>query len=71
MQGARCGTPSLVSRITPQAAGGAKPLRHWGYPKVELYKLNLLGKVKYFSGILQYWIYVIYMTGFFLKIYLL
>ena len=33
MQGARCGTQSRVSRITPQAAGGAKPLRHRGCPK--------------------------------------
>ena len=32
MQGARCGTGSRVSRITPQAAGGAKPLRHRGCP---------------------------------------
>ena len=30
MQEARCGTRSRVSRITPQAAGGAKPLRHRG-----------------------------------------
>ena len=28
MQEARCGTRSWVSRITPRAAGGAKPLRH-------------------------------------------
>ena len=32
MQEARRGTRSLVSRITPRAAGGAKPLRHQGYP---------------------------------------
>ena len=32
MQEARCGTRSRVSRITPRAAGGAKPLRHQGYP---------------------------------------
>ena len=30
MQGARCGTRSWVSRITPWAAGGAKPLCHQG-----------------------------------------
>ena len=30
MQGARCGTGSLVSRITPWAEGGAKPLCHPG-----------------------------------------
>ena len=32
-QEARCGTRSRVSRITPQAAGGAKPLHHRGCPK--------------------------------------
>ena len=32
LQGALCGTWSWVSRITPQAAGGAKPLRHQGCP---------------------------------------
>ena len=32
MQRARRGTRSPVSRITPRAAGGAKPLRHWGCP---------------------------------------
>ena len=31
-QEARCGTRSRVSRITPQAAGGVKPLRHRGHP---------------------------------------
>ena len=32
MQGARRGTRSRASRITPQAAGGDKPLRHRGCP---------------------------------------
>ena len=32
MQGARRGTRSRVSKITPWAAGGAKPLRHRGCP---------------------------------------
>ena len=32
MQGALCGTQSRVSRITPQAAGGTKPLCHRGCP---------------------------------------
>ena len=32
MQGARRGTRSRVSRIAPQAAGGAEPLRHPGCP---------------------------------------
>ena len=36
MQEARCGTRSWVSRITPQAAGGAKPLHHRGCPRVKL-----------------------------------
>ena len=34
MQGARRGTRSRVPRITPQASGGAQPLRHRGCPKV-------------------------------------
>ena len=33
-QEARCGTRSWVSRITPQAAGGAKLLRHRGCPHI-------------------------------------
>ena len=32
MQGARRGTRSRVSRITPWAEGGAKPLSHRGCP---------------------------------------
>ena len=32
MQGAQCGTPSRVSRITPQAKGGTKLLAHQGCP---------------------------------------
>ena len=32
VQGTRSGTRSQVSRITPWAAGGAKPLRHRGCP---------------------------------------
>ena len=35
--GARRGTQPWVSRITPRAAGGAKPLRHRGCPKVYLF----------------------------------
>ena len=34
MQGARCGTRSGVSRITPWAEGDAKPLSHPGCPRV-------------------------------------
>ena len=33
MQRARRGTRSCVSRITPWAVGGAKLLRHRGYPE--------------------------------------
>ena len=36
MQGARHGTRSWVSRITPWAAGGAKLLRHRGCPKFRI-----------------------------------
>ena len=32
MQGARCGTPSQVSRVMPWAEGDAKPLGHPGCP---------------------------------------
>ena len=35
MQGARCGTPSWVSRITPWAEGSAKPLSHLGCPRTQ------------------------------------
>ena len=37
MQGVQCGTRSQVARITPQAAGGAKPLRHWGCPNMQFH----------------------------------
>ena len=40
MQGARRGTRSRVSRITPWAAGGAKPLRHQGCPRLSFLKLG-------------------------------
>ena len=32
------GTRSRVSRIMPWAAGGAKPLHHWGFPNLWLLK---------------------------------
>ena len=35
MQGARCGTRSRGSRVTPWAAGSAKPLSHLGCPKMQ------------------------------------
>ena len=38
MQGARCGTRFWVSRIIPQAEGDAKPLGHWGYPVLNIFK---------------------------------
>ena len=34
MQGALRGTRSWVPRITPWAAGGAKPLHHRGCPRI-------------------------------------
>ena len=37
MQGAQCGTPSWVSRITPWAEGGAKPLSHPGCPPIHFF----------------------------------
>ena len=40
LQGAQRGTGSLVSRITPQAKGGAKPLGHRAVPKI-LFLSNL------------------------------
>ena len=36
MQGAGRGTPSRVSRITPWAEGGAKPLSHWSCPVIRI-----------------------------------
>ena len=36
MQGAQCGTRSRVSRVTPWAEGGTKPLSHLGYPRAQL-----------------------------------
>ena len=38
MQGAGRGTRSQVSRITPRAAGGAKPLSHRGCPERIIFK---------------------------------
>ena len=43
MQGAQHGTPSRVSRITPQAAGGAKPLRKRDCPIPSLLIWNVVG----------------------------
>ena len=34
MQGSQCGTRSWVSRVTPWAEGGAKPLSHLGCPNL-------------------------------------
>ena len=41
-QGAQRGTQSGVSRITPPAAGGTKPLHHRGCPAFEFYTGNSL-----------------------------
>ena len=38
MQGAKRGTLSRVSRITPGAEGGAKPLSHLGCPLIIVLK---------------------------------
>ena len=40
MQGARRGTRSRISRITPWAADGANPLRHWGCPLKQNLKIK-------------------------------
>ena len=37
MPGARRGTTSQVSRITPWAEGGAKPLSHLGCPETSVF----------------------------------
>ena len=47
MQGARHGTRSQVSRITPWAEGGTKPLSHQGCPAI--IPLNILFKVFIYS----------------------
>ncbi|CAD7666694.1 unnamed protein product [Nyctereutes procyonoides] len=44
MQGALCGTRSRVSRITPQAAGSAKPLHHRGYFAIQKEPAMLCGQ---------------------------
>ena len=41
MQGARGGTRSPDSRITPWAEGGAKPLSHLGCPIWQLLRMGL------------------------------
>ena len=41
MQGARRGNRSRVSRITPWAKGGAKPLSHLGCPVLFFNKIYL------------------------------
>ena len=47
MQEARCGTRCRVFRITPWAAGGTKPLRHGGCPKLEIFnKSSIILKIK-------------------------
>ena len=50
MQGARHGTPSPVSRVTPWAEGGAKMLSHSGCPKfnlVNIYCVLLVSGVEF------------------------
>ena len=45
IQGAQHGTPSRVSRITPWAEGGAKPLSHQGCPLVSLLNKNIFKEI--------------------------
>ena len=54
MQGAWRGTRSRVSRITPWAEGGAKPLRHPGCPRFLF--LNLISEmsIKYLKKMMIY-----------------
>ena len=40
MQGVRCETPSGISRITPWAEGGAKPLSHQGIPQMNILNIQ-------------------------------
>ena len=50
MQGARRGTRSRVSRITPWAAGGSKPLSHPGLPISQLFNAILTLSKNTFLG---------------------
>ena len=54
MQGALCGTRSRVSRITPQAKGGAKPLSHQGCPYLLLFKRMMAYPIYSFVSWLPY-----------------
>ena len=44
MQGTLCGTRSGVSRITPWAEGGAKPLGHQGCPPLKVLKQEYINR---------------------------
>ena len=46
MQGAPCGTRSQVSRITPWAEGGAKPLEPPGLPMCAFFKKQISSLLK-------------------------
>ena len=43
IQGARCGTRSRVSRITPWAEGGTKSLSHPGCPTITVFEIDHYG----------------------------
>ena len=62
MQEARCGTLSRVSRITPWAAGSAKPLSHPGCPRAVtfffLFFFFFLRKIFYFIYFFLRFIYL-------------
>ena len=64
---ARCGTRSRVSRITPQAAGGAKPLCHRGCPDVTVLSLNSIGQQVGNSGRRVLVLYSILESSFFIR----
>ena len=61
MQGARCGTRSLVSRIRPWAEGGAKPLSHPGCPCLFDYSHELYVKWDPVVGVVFFFKIFIYL----------
>ena len=59
MQGARRGTRSQVSRVTPWAAGGAKPLSHPGCLDILFYVHCLFISFAHFF----YWVFGLVLTS--------
>ena len=60
MQGAGRGTPSRVSRITPWAAGGAKPLSHWSCPPAYFLTRLFVFWVLSLEVLYGFWILILY-----------